>query len=57
MAAASDRAVGYLPKDRVTDIDTVLDALERVAAGGTASTPKPSHRSSPATAGTPALPV
>ncbi|MBZ4321419.1 response regulator transcription factor [Streptomyces huiliensis] len=32
--------VGYLLKDRVTDIDAFLDALERVAAGGTALDPE-----------------
>jgi hypothetical protein len=29
-------AVGYLLKDRVTDVDEFLDALGRVASGGTA---------------------
>ncbi|WP_411105249.1 LuxR C-terminal-related transcriptional regulator [Streptomyces sp. cmx-4-9] len=33
-------AVGYLLKDRVTDIDAFLDALDRVAAGGTALDPE-----------------
>jgi DNA-binding NarL/FixJ family response regulator len=32
-------AVGYLLKDRVLDVDEFLDALERVAAGGTALDP------------------
>lgn len=32
--------VGYLLKDRVTDIDAFLDALDRVAAGGTALDPE-----------------
>ncbi|GAA0454920.1 response regulator transcription factor [Streptomyces sp. NPDC046215] len=32
--------VGYLLKNRVTDIDAFLDALERVAAGGTALDPE-----------------
>ncbi|GAA1501666.1 response regulator transcription factor [Dactylosporangium maewongense] len=32
--------VGYLLKDRVTDLDDFLDAVERVAAGGTALDPE-----------------
>jgi DNA-binding NarL/FixJ family response regulator len=32
--------VGYLLKDRVTALDTFLDAVERVAAGGTAMDPE-----------------
>ncbi|GAB3158684.1 response regulator transcription factor [Micromonospora sonneratiae] len=32
--------VGYLLKDRVTDLDDFLDAIERVAAGGTAMDPE-----------------
>ncbi|MEU4420785.1 response regulator transcription factor [Actinoplanes sp. NPDC024001] len=32
--------VGYLLKDRVTDLDEFLDAVERVAAGGTAMDPE-----------------
>jgi DNA-binding NarL/FixJ family response regulator len=33
-------AVGYLLKDRVTDVDDFLDALRRVARGGTALDPE-----------------
>lgn len=33
-------AVGYLLKDRVTDIDQFVDAIHRVAAGGTAMDPQ-----------------
>jgi DNA-binding NarL/FixJ family response regulator len=33
-------AVGYLLKDRVTDVDEFLDALGRVASGGTALDPE-----------------
>lgn len=33
-------AMGYLLKDRVTSLDDFLDALERVAAGGTAMDPE-----------------
>jgi len=33
-------AVGYLLKDRVTALDDFLDAVERVAAGGTAMDPE-----------------
>lgn len=33
------RGVGYLLKDRVTDLDDFLDALKRVAAGGSAIDP------------------
>jgi DNA-binding NarL/FixJ family response regulator len=33
-------AVGYLLKDRVTALDDFLDAIERVAAGGTAMDPE-----------------
>jgi DNA-binding NarL/FixJ family response regulator len=32
--------VGYLLKDRVADVDEFLDALRRVAAGGTALDPE-----------------
>lgn len=47
--------VGYLLKDRVTQIDDFLDALHRVAAGGSAidpdvvarAGPPPTHRSDP----------
>jgi DNA-binding NarL/FixJ family response regulator len=33
-------SVGYLLKDRVTDLDDFLDAIERVAAGGTVMDPE-----------------
>ena len=38
----ADRAggVGYLLKDRVSDLDTFIDAIERVAAGGSALDPE-----------------
>ncbi len=35
--------VGYLLKDRVTEIDNFLDALHRVANGGSAIDPERSH--------------
>jgi DNA-binding NarL/FixJ family response regulator len=34
------QGVGYLLKDRVADVDEFLDALRRVAAGGTALDPE-----------------
>jgi DNA-binding NarL/FixJ family response regulator len=37
-------AVGYLLKDRVTALDDFLDAVERVAAGGTAMDPEVVHQ-------------
>jgi DNA-binding NarL/FixJ family response regulator len=45
--------VGYLLKDRVAEVAEFASALERVAAGGTAWTPK-SSASSSGPAGTPA---
>jgi DNA-binding NarL/FixJ family response regulator len=36
--------VGYLLKDRVTALDDFLDAIERVAAGGTAMDPEVVHQ-------------
>jgi DNA-binding NarL/FixJ family response regulator len=36
----SAEGVGYLLKDRVTDLDQFLDAVERVAAGGSALDPQ-----------------
>lgn len=50
-------AIGYLLKDRVLDVDEFLDALERVAQGGTALDPEivarliTPHRSTAALAG------
>jgi DNA-binding NarL/FixJ family response regulator len=40
LLAGSTRGVGYLLKDRVADIDEFIDALQRVAAGGTALDPE-----------------
>jgi DNA-binding NarL/FixJ family response regulator len=40
LLASSTSAVGYLLKDRVADVDEFLDALRRVAAGGTALDPE-----------------
>jgi DNA-binding NarL/FixJ family response regulator len=40
LLAGSTRGVGYLLKDRVADIDEFIDALHRVAAGGTALDPE-----------------
>lgn len=37
---SGDGAVGYLLKDRIADIDMFLDAVHRVAAGGTVLDPK-----------------
>jgi DNA-binding NarL/FixJ family response regulator len=37
---ASGRGVGYLLKDRVLDVDDFLDALRRVASGGSALDPE-----------------
>jgi DNA-binding NarL/FixJ family response regulator len=37
--ADGEGAVGYLLKDRVLDVDDFIDALQRVAAGGTALDP------------------
>lgn len=39
LLAGGQGSVGYLLKDRVSDIDDFLGALERVAAGGTAMDP------------------
>lgn len=39
LLAGGQGSVGYLLKDRVSDIDDFLSALERVAAGGTAMDP------------------
>jgi DNA-binding NarL/FixJ family response regulator len=36
----SARGLGYLLKDRVTDLEDFVDALKRVAGGGTAFDPK-----------------
>jgi DNA-binding NarL/FixJ family response regulator len=40
LLAGDTRAVGYLLKDRVADIDEFLDAVRRVADGGTALDPE-----------------
>jgi len=40
LIADGNGAVGYLLKDRVTALDEFLDAIERVAAGGTAMDPE-----------------
>jgi DNA-binding NarL/FixJ family response regulator len=40
LLASSTSAVGYLLKDRVAHVDDFLDALRRVAAGGTALDPE-----------------
>jgi DNA-binding NarL/FixJ family response regulator len=36
LLSAETRAVGYLLKERVSDVDEFLDTVQRVAAGGTA---------------------
>ena len=41
--------VGYLLKDRVSDVRDFVDAVRRVAGGGMALAPRPSCSSSPAT--------
>jgi DNA-binding NarL/FixJ family response regulator len=40
LLSANTRSVGYLLKDRVADVAEFLDALRRVAAGGTALDPE-----------------
>lgn len=40
LAAPSEAGVGYLLKDRVTDVTTFVDAVRRVAAGETVVDPK-----------------
>ncbi|MFI7449229.1 response regulator [Nonomuraea sp. NPDC049714] len=40
LASAATGGVGYLLKDRVADVDEFIDALRRVAAGGTALDPE-----------------
>ena len=40
LLSANTRGVGYLLKDRVADVAEFLDALRRVAAGGTALDPE-----------------
>ncbi|MFC9973675.1 response regulator [Spirillospora sp. NPDC127200] len=40
LLAGSPRGVGYLLKERVSDLDDFVDALARVAAGGTALDPE-----------------
>ena len=50
MQLLSDSAegVGYLLKDRISDVDDFIDAVRRVAAGGSAL--DPTHRLDPAAA-------
>jgi len=40
LLATSSRGLGYLLKDRVSDVDDFLDALQRVTEGGTAIDPE-----------------
>ncbi|MGX6449329.1 response regulator transcription factor [Patulibacter sp. S7RM1-6] len=40
LVAADARGVGYLLKERVADVETIGDAVRRVAAGGTALDPE-----------------
>ena len=40
LLSANTSSVGYLLKDRVADVTEFLDALRRVAAGGTALDPE-----------------
>jgi DNA-binding NarL/FixJ family response regulator len=40
LLAADTRAIGYLLKDRIADVDEFLDAVRRVADGGTALDPE-----------------
>ncbi|MGZ5405869.1 MAG: response regulator transcription factor, partial [Nocardioides sp.] len=40
LLAASAEGVGYLLKDRIGDVDEFIDAVERVAGGGSAVDPK-----------------
>lgn len=40
LLAEDGRGVGYLLKDRVTDLETLADAIRRVAAGGTVIDPE-----------------
>jgi DNA-binding NarL/FixJ family response regulator len=40
LLAEDGRGVGYLLKDRVSDLDTISDAIRRVAAGGTVIDPE-----------------
>jgi DNA-binding NarL/FixJ family response regulator len=40
LLTGNNRGVGYLLKERVANVDDFLDALERVAAGGTALDPE-----------------
>jgi DNA-binding NarL/FixJ family response regulator len=39
LLASGDGGIGYLLKDRVSDVDTFLEAVRRVAGGGTALDP------------------
>ncbi|MQM24647.1 response regulator [Glycomyces sp. NEAU-7082] len=40
LGSGGGRGIGYLLKDRVVDVEEFIDALERVAAGGTAVDPQ-----------------
>lgn len=40
LLAEDGRGIGYLLKDRVTDLDTISEAIRRVAAGGTVLDPE-----------------
>ncbi|MCW2758404.1 MAG: DNA-binding response regulator [Nocardioidaceae bacterium] len=40
LLAGGEGGIGYLLKDRVADVDTFVDALERVSRGGTALDPQ-----------------
>ena len=49
LLADGSGGVGYLLKDRVSDVREFVDAVRRVAAGGMALDPEPSPSSWPAT--------
>ena len=40
LLASGEGAAGYLPKDRVSDVDEFIGAVEQVAAGGTVLDPE-----------------
>jgi DNA-binding NarL/FixJ family response regulator len=52
LLSAAPSGVGYLIKDRVSRIDEFIDALNRVAAGGTALEPSRPSCTSPTTQST-----
>ena len=56
LLSSGDGAVGYLLKDRVTDVRTFIDAVREVAAGGTVLDRKVVSASWPAPTGTPRRP-